>query len=128
MLSDLVIVKREYLKSHRTQVVAFLAATIRGWQAQIEDPTKGAKLAVSKYGVDLGLDLTQQIASAKADIPFMKYDGTKAHRIFQMNTALITKKLYPSLQMAGITGLPMASSVIDMTVLYDAYKLLGKQP
>lgn len=126
VMSDVVIVNRAYLKSHRDQVVAFMAATIRGWKAQIEDPTKGATLAVKKYGVDLGLDLTQQIASAKADIPFMKYDGTKAHRIFQTNTALVRKYVYPGLELAGITGLPDASSVIDMSVLDDAYKLLAK--
>lgn len=126
LLSDVVFVSKAYLKSHRSQVVAFMAATIQGWQAEIADPTKGAKLAVGKYGAELGLNLDQQIASAKTDIPFMKYDGTRAHRLFQIDPFLVTKYVYPGLQQVGITGLPEAKTVIDTTVLDDAYKLLKK--
>ena len=111
---------------HRDEVVNFMAATVQGWQAQIKDPAKGAKLAVDKYGADLGLDLAQQTAAAKAEIPYMTSELTKKKGLFSVDPAYVEKYVYPSLEKAGITGMPAASKVIDTTVLDDVYKKISK--
>ncbi len=124
LMSEVVIVSRSFLEENRDQVVAFLAATIRGWQDQIEDPELGAKLAVDEYGKELGLDLEQQIASSKAEVPFMTSSDTEAHGLFYLDPSVIENLVYPSLQAAGIANLPDLASVVDTSVLEDAWALL----
>ena len=58
--TNLVFVKREYLTANRSTVVGFLRAVTRGWIEDLKDPAVAAKLCVTKYGADLGLDLKQQ--------------------------------------------------------------------
>lgn len=126
LMSDVVIVSKAFLASHRDEVVNFMAATIQGWQIQMKDPAKGAKLAVDKYGADLGLNLAQQTAAAKAAIPYMISALTKSKGIFRIDPAHVAATVYPGLEKAGITNLPDVNKVIDTTVLDDAYKKLNK--
>jgi len=126
LISDVVIVSKAYLESNRDDVVNYMAATIQGWEEQLKDPAKGAKLAVEKYGADLGLNLEQQTAAAKAAIPYMTSELTKSKGLFAIDPAAIEKNVYPGLTLAGITNLPDVNKVIDTTVLEDAYKKLGK--
>jgi len=126
LMSEVVIVSKSYLASHRDEVVNFMAATVQGWQAQIKNPAKGAKLAVDKYGAELGLDLAQQIAAAKAEIPYMTSELTKKKGLFSVDPAYVEQYVYPSLEKAGITGMPAAADVIDTTVLDDVYKKISK--
>lgn len=126
LMTDTVIVRKKYLESNREAVVKFMAATIKGWEAQMKDPAVGAELAVSKYGAELGLNLEQQTAVAKADIPYMTSDLTKDKGLFAIDPRIVQDKVYSSLEAGGITGLPDAASVVDTTVVADAHKLLGR--
>lgn len=124
LMSEVVIVSRDYLESNREQVVAFMAATIRGWNAQIDDPERGANLAVSEYGAELGLNLEQQIASSKAEVPYMTSAQTTQFGLFHFDPRKIENTVYPSLMAAGIAGLPDIDDVVDTTVLEEAWALL----
>ena len=66
----------------------------------------------------------QQLALAKTDIPYMESDLTKKHGLFYVDANFIKNKVYPSLERGGVTGMPPAASVVDMSVLDDAYAML----
>lgn len=126
LMSDVVIVYKPYLESHRDAVVRFMAATIQGWEKQLQDPAAGVDLAVTKYGAQLGLDAAQQLALAQADVPYITSDLTQEKGLFYVDADYVQNKIYPSLEKGGVTGMPAAESIIDMSVLDDAYALLGK--
>ncbi|MCU1441664.1 MAG: myristoyl transferase [Rhodoglobus sp.] len=119
-LSNVVVVSREYLESNRAQVVNFMAATIRGWQDQLDDPELGAQLAVDVYGVDLGLNLDAQTKSAAAELSYMN-DRDNLFRFDPKDFDAV----YEGLAKVGVTGLPPVKDIVDTTVLDDAYALLG---
>ena len=59
--ASVIFTSRQFLDRDRPRVIKFLRALTRGWQDNARDPSVAAKLAVEKYGVDLGLDLRQQV-------------------------------------------------------------------
>ena len=122
LMSDVIIVSRSFLESHRDVVVGFLKASAKGWETVFNDPRAAAELTVNKYATDQGLDVDRQEAVVKAQIPYMTSDLTKSDGLFAVEPAFVQDKVYPSLTKAGISKLPEVSKVIDMTVLADAQK------
>jgi ABC-type nitrate/sulfonate/bicarbonate transport system substrate-binding protein len=119
--SNLFFCKRSYLQQNRDVVVRFLRATIKGWEANVKDPAKGAQLAVSKYGVDLSLDLKQQTRQNELQIPLMQSSLTASKGLFRIDPALFGGEMYKALEAAGVTGLPDVAKVLDLTVLDEVY-------
>src|SRR6202008_4584717 len=70
--TNLVFVKRDYLAANRPLVLGYLKGLTRGWTENAKDPSVAAKLCVSKYGADLGLDLKQQTRQNELQIAMLK--------------------------------------------------------
>lgn len=113
--------KRSVLKAKRDAIVRYLRATIIGWEKNAKDPAIAAKLAVEKYGADLGLSLSQQILENKAQIALSESEVTKAKGLFWMDPDRITGPVYRSLTAAGRTNLPKMEDFVDLSILKDVY-------
>ncbi len=119
--ANLVFTTRKYLEENRDVVVRFLRATIKGWEANAKDPATGAKLAVEKYGVDLGLDLKQQTRQNELQIPLMKSSLTDSKGLFRLDVDLLGGEMYAALKAAGVSTLPDVAKIVDTTVLDEVY-------
>ena len=113
--------ERSFIAEQRAAVVGFLRASARGWADNEQDPEVAAKLAVEEYGVDLGLDLEQQVRENELQIPLTHSDLTASAGMFRMDPALMAGEMYTALRAAQVTELPDAAQVIDMTLLDEVY-------
>ncbi len=113
--------ERSFLDERRDAVVAFLRATIRGWELNEQDPTVAARLAVEDYGADLGLDLDQQIRQNELQIPLMRGPLTEQRGLFWLDPELLGGEMYTALEASGRDGLPPVDRLLDLTVLEDVY-------
>jgi ABC-type nitrate/sulfonate/bicarbonate transport system substrate-binding protein len=116
---NVVFVTRDTLKNRRADLVAFLRATVKGWKQNAIDPGLAAKLSVTKYGKDLGLDLEQQILENKAEIPYTQPQST-AHDMYYIDVDELAGPIYEGLQAGGLKNLPDAKSIVDMSLLNEA--------
>jgi ABC-type nitrate/sulfonate/bicarbonate transport system substrate-binding protein len=69
----------------RGKVVRALRAMIRGWQAALDDPARGAHLAVTRFGRQLNLDEKAQALSAEALVPLVLTPETRKNGLFTMS-------------------------------------------
>jgi ABC-type nitrate/sulfonate/bicarbonate transport system substrate-binding protein len=73
----------------RRAAVKLLRGTIKGWQDALANPALGARLVVTKYGKNLGLEERAQLLTAKAEVPLARSKDTAAHGLFWMSDAAI---------------------------------------
>ncbi|MFE9023547.1 ABC transporter substrate-binding protein [Streptomyces sp. NPDC007808] len=118
----LVFTGNSFLDKHRKAVEGFLRASVRGWQDNARDPEIAARLAVEKYGVDLGLDLKQQIRENELQTPLTRSALTESSGLFRIDTELLGGKMYEALRASGVQRLPDASEIVDQTVLDAVFK------
>jgi ABC-type nitrate/sulfonate/bicarbonate transport system substrate-binding protein len=113
---------RAFLDANRDAVTGFLRASIRGWADNEGDPETAATLAVENYGVDLGLDMAQQVRENELQIPLTRSELTDSSGMFRMDPALMAGEMYTALNAAGVTDLPEPTEIIDMTFLDEVFK------
>jgi ABC-type nitrate/sulfonate/bicarbonate transport system substrate-binding protein len=123
-LGSVIFTTRAYLDSHREIVVKFLRALTRGWTDNLKDPTVAAKLAVEKYGADLGLNLQQQIRQNEIQIKMMNDPTASAGKLLALDADAIAGPLYKSAMASGRETLPDPAKVVDVTVMQEVYKSL----
>jgi ABC-type nitrate/sulfonate/bicarbonate transport system substrate-binding protein len=85
--ADVVVVSEATLadRSKRGQVVRAIRAMIRGWQGAVDDPARGASLAVNKFGAYLNLDAKAQGLSAIAIAPLVSTAETRKNGLLSMS-------------------------------------------
>ena len=115
--SSIVFCKRTMLTGKADVLERFMRATIRGWQDNAKDPEQAAKLAVTKYGVDLGLELKQQVRENELQIPFTQSALTKNKGLLRIDESLLGGDMYDGLKAAGVKKLPDAAKIVDQSVL-----------
>ncbi len=113
--------QRSFAEENHDLLVAFMRGTIKGWELNEADPAVAAKLAVDVYGADLGLDLVQQTRQNELQIPLMKGPLTDEKGLLWVDPAALNGDMFAALAAAGRDGLPDASTIVDLTVLEDAY-------
>lgn len=113
--------KRQVLKDKRDLIMRYLKATIIGWEKNLKDVNRAAQLAVTKYGVDLGLALPQQVAENKAQNVLVEGDLTRQKGLFWMDPAVVSGPVYKALEATGRTTLPKVDQFLDLTLLRDIY-------
>jgi ABC-type nitrate/sulfonate/bicarbonate transport system substrate-binding protein len=119
--ADALFAKRSFIQNNRDALVGFLRGSIRGWQADIADPTVAVKLAVEKYGADLALAEHQQTAENDAQIPLLQSDLTRAKGLFWLDPDFVAGPVYTALAASGRTNLPDVNDLIDLSLLEDAF-------
>lgn len=120
LLSDVLVTTKSYATSHRTAVVDLLAGALQGWQENLNSPARGTAATMALSGTSLGLKQQQQQAVNEAQLPYILPKGTPSSELLSLSPAFVQEHLYPSLEAAGITGLPPANSIVDPTLLEDA--------
>ncbi len=107
------------IKERRNVVKAFLRAQIRGWKKALADPALGARLAVEKYGKNLGLNVAEQTQESKTQNTLVLTDDTKKNGLFTMTPELIAKNI-ATLKLGGTNV--TAEQLFDFSVLTEVYQ------
>ncbi|GAB4013533.1 ABC transporter substrate-binding protein [Nocardioides ultimimeridianus] len=98
-VAETIITTDDMIKSHPDEVEAFLKAEVQGWKAACDGQagyTKGAQLAVDKYGVDNDpkLVLKKEIEQSKAQCEdLVNTDETAKNGIFTISPEMIQANL-----------------------------------
>ena len=117
----LAITQRSYLEENRDAVVGFMRATIKGWEQALADPAGGVRLALEEYGADLGLEEEVETGQLNAQIPLMQSDLTAEKGLYWMDLDLLAGPMYDALEKGGRDQLPEPETLVDLSVLEDAY-------
>lgn len=112
--------QRATLEKNRPRVIGFMRALAKGWQDNEKEPTLGARLAVEKYGRDLGLDLAQQTAQAMAQNKLLHDPAEPTQPLLALTEKGVAGPMYATAQAAGRTGLPEATRLFDFNVVREA--------
>jgi ABC-type nitrate/sulfonate/bicarbonate transport system substrate-binding protein len=124
--TSLLTIERTTLKNRRSEMVRFLRALLRGHAVNAADPAYGARLAVDRYGADLGLDLEQQTTLNRLQIPLETEPGSKIP--FWISEEAFAGPMYAVARVSGRPKLPPPASLRDMSLLEEAYHSLKEQP
>ena len=119
LVGDSYVVTDQTIKKHRDAVKAFLHAQIRGWKKELADPALGARLAVEKYGKNLGLNVAEQTLEAKAQNSLVLTDDTRKNGLFTVTPELIAENI-AALKLGGTTV--TAEQLFDLSVLAEVYQ------
>jgi len=119
LLGDVYVVTDTTIKEHRDAVNAFLRAQIRGWEKALADPVLGARLAVEKYGKNLGLTVAEQTLQSEAQIGLVQTADTRKNGLFTITPELIAENI-ATLKLAGINV--TAGQLFDLSVLAEVYR------
>ncbi len=120
--SSLLFVERRFLERNRKQLVGFFKALLRARATSVQDTSYAARLAVEKYGGDLGLDLQQQIKLNSKQVLLEVEPGASMPFWFSK------KSMEGMFAIAAVTGrksLPSPERLIDLSVLEDAWRELA---
>ncbi|MFI5003131.1 MAG: ABC transporter substrate-binding protein [Reyranellales bacterium] len=124
--ANLVFVQRAYLQSDRPTVVKFLRALTRGWTEDLKDPAVAAKLAVSKYGADLGLDLKQQTRQNELQFAMLKNPAKPDQPLLMLDRDAIAGPMYAAAKASGRDKLPEVDKLADFSVMQEVHASLKK--
>lgn len=117
-LGAVLVTTREMVDKHRNLLVAYVRSVIQGWDENEKDPAYAARLAVQKYGADLGLDLAQQTRQNELQLPLAKNDGGKGRLALDRDT--IAGPLYAAARATGRTQLPDIDKFVDFSIVAEA--------
>ncbi|CAN5570518.1 ABC transporter substrate-binding protein [soil metagenome] len=124
--ANLVFVKRDYLQAERATVVKFLRALTRGWTENLKDPAVAAKLAVNKYGADLGLDLKQQTRQNELQFEMLKNPNKPDAPLLTLDRDTIAGPMYDAAKASGRDKLPEVDKLCDFSVMTEVHASLKK--
>jgi len=117
--TSLLAIERKTLQKRRSEMVRFLGALLRGHAANAAEPTYGARLAVDRYGADLGLDMEQQTTLNRSQIALETAPGTEIP--FWFSEEAFAGPMYEVNRVSGRPPLPPPAHLRDMSLLEEAY-------
>jgi ABC-type nitrate/sulfonate/bicarbonate transport system substrate-binding protein len=119
MVAQSYIVTKDTLENEREKLKAFLIADTKGWRASIADPARGAELAATVYGADLGLDAEEQTLESKDQNTLIWTPDTQANGIFTV-TPELRSQVIDTLAIGGteITE----EQLFDMSLIEEIYE------
>jgi ABC-type nitrate/sulfonate/bicarbonate transport system substrate-binding protein len=124
--ANLVFVTRAYLTAERATAVKFLRALTRGWAENGKDSAVAAKLVVSKYGADLGLDLKQQTRQNELQYAMLKNPAKPDQPLLVLDRDSIAGPMYAAAKATGRDKLPEVDTLADFTVMQEVHASLKK--
>jgi hypothetical protein len=120
--ASLLTIERKTLHDRRGEMVRFLGALLRGHAANAADPAYGARLAVDRYGADLGLNLEQQTTLNRLQIALETEPGAQIP--FWFSEEAFAGAMYSVARISGRPPLPPPARLRDMSLLEEAYHTL----
>jgi ABC-type nitrate/sulfonate/bicarbonate transport system substrate-binding protein len=124
--TNLVFVKRDYLAANRPVVVGYLKGLTRGWIENGKDPSVAAKLCVTKYGADLGLDLKQQTRQNELQIAMLKNPDKPDLPLLVLDRDTLAGPMYAAAKASGRENLPAIDKLCDFSVMQEVHAALKK--
>jgi ABC-type nitrate/sulfonate/bicarbonate transport system substrate-binding protein len=121
--SSLLVIERKTLARRRAEMVRFLGALLRAHAVNAADPAFGARLAVDRFGADLGLDLEQQTTLNRTQLSLESEPG--ANIPFWFSERTLAGPMYEVSRLSGRPSLPPPARIRDMSLLEEAYKAIG---
>ena len=119
--AGLVFCPRAYLQAERPTVVKFMRALTRGWIADLKDPAVAARLCVTKYGADLGLDLKQQTRQNELQYAMLKNPAKPDQKLMVLDRESISGPMYAAAKASGREKLPEVDRLCDFTVMQEVH-------
>lgn len=114
-----IVTRRRTIEQNRAQVVGFLRAMARGWRENEADPAVAARLAVQKYGAELGLNLAQQTRQNELQIPLVR--NLAGPGLFWFEPSTITGSM-TDIARASNRTVPPVAQVLDLGPLEEALR------
>jgi len=124
--TNLVFVKRDYLAANRPIVVGYLRGLTRGWMENAKDPSVAAKLCVTKYGADLGLDLKQQTRQNELQIGMLKNPDKPDLPLLVLDRDTLAGPMCAAAKASGRENLPDIDKLCDFSVMQEVHASLKK--
>jgi ABC-type nitrate/sulfonate/bicarbonate transport system substrate-binding protein len=121
-VAESVITTDQMIAEEPEKVKAFLEAEIRGWQAALADPDEAARLAVEKYGADLGLEMAKEVEQSEVQTGLIVTPDVEANGLFTITDELVDQTM-ATLDAAGIDV--EADDLFDLSLLGE---LLQEKP
>ena len=119
--TNLVFVTRAYLQAERATVVKFMRSVTRGWMADLKDPAVAAKLCVTKYGADLGLDLKQQTRQNELQYAMLKNPAKPDQKLMVLDRDTIAGPMYAAAKASGRDKLPEVDKLCDFKIMEEVH-------
>jgi len=123
--STLLFVDRQTLHARRAELVGLLKARLRGKAENELDPAYAARLAVDKFGVDLGLTFHHELRTNQLQLPLYQAPGSPGP--FWISEQDLVNNMYGAASAAGRTNLPDPARLMDMSLLQEAYQSLAME-
>jgi ABC-type nitrate/sulfonate/bicarbonate transport system substrate-binding protein len=120
--ANLIACKRATVQRDRDAVVRFMRASAHGWQDNVADPKAAVRLVMTKYGVDLGLNETQQSRENELQIPLTESELTKSKGMLRIDPEALRSRMYPWLRKVGAPPLPDVDKLVDASILDEVFK------
>lgn len=120
--ADVLFGSRAFVDKNRSALVAYLEASLRGWQDYLSNPQKAVELTLSTYGKSLALDAAQQAEQAVAQVPLIK--PASGGGLLSLSKELIAGKIYEGFKITGRKDLPDVEKLIDTSLLEEAQSKL----
>ena len=124
--TNLVFVQRAYLAANRPIVLGYLKGLTRGWIENAKDPSVAAKLCVTKYGADLGLDLKQQTRQNELQIPMLRNPDKPDLPLLTLDRDTLAGPMYAAARASGRDKLPEIDQLCDFSVMQEVHASLKK--
>jgi ABC-type nitrate/sulfonate/bicarbonate transport system substrate-binding protein len=114
-----IVTRRSIIQQNRAAVVGFMRALGRGWRENEADPAVGARLAVQRYGADLGLNLTHQTRQNELQIPLVR--NAQGPGFFWFDPALVTGSM-TEIARATDRRVPPVEQIVDFSIAEEALR------
>jgi ABC-type nitrate/sulfonate/bicarbonate transport system substrate-binding protein len=114
-----IITRRRTIEQNRREVVGFLRAFARGWRENEADAAFAARLAVQRYGAELGLDLAQQTRQNELQIPLVR--NLSGPGLLWFDPATIEGSM-SDIARASSRTVPPAAQILDLSLLEEALR------
>ena len=119
--TNMVFVTRAYLQAERATVFKFVRSLTRGWIENLKDPAVAARLAVSKYGADLGLDLKQQTRQNELQFGMLKNPAKPDQKLLVLDRDAIAGPMYEAAKASGRDKLPDVDKLCDFSLMQEVH-------
>ena len=118
--SDVIFTLDSALKTQEDLLVRWLRATIQGWEYFLQHPVEMANYAISQ-SPSLKLDPTQQVAQAKAEVPFLTSPLTNSKGLLWIDQSSLAQSAALLHQVGQVNRLVAPSETMTTTILEKAY-------
>ncbi len=121
--STLIFTQRQTLHTRRNELVSFLKARMLGLFENRKDPAYAASLVVNKFGADLGLNFQQEKRTNELQMSLYQTPGSRGP--YWISEDDLLHHMVPAAYASGRGNLPEPSTLMDMTLLEDVYRMLS---